>query len=153
MTSMNIVHFSRPLTPLVHVRPKFFHPLDHGRPISTELPPLQMITNQLKENMIQWWLLCVINKVHYHQRKASLIWSKSQKEDFLSIIYCEIILNQFSLIKKIKIGRPELLLPHPPTSDNISFLPYPPPSPPPAPSKWTSYVYRPLCQLTLFIPV
>ena len=41
---------------------------------------------------------------------------------------------QFSLIKKIKIGRPKhSLTPHPPTSDNISFLPYhpPPASPPP----------------------
>ena len=35
---------------------------------------------------------------------------------------------QFSLIKKIKIERPEHSLTlHPPTSDNISFLPYPPP--------------------------
>ena len=39
---------------------------------------------------------------------------------------------QFSLIKKAKIGHPEHSLhppplPHPPTSDNISFLPYPPP--------------------------
>ena len=37
---------------------------------------------------------------------------------------------QLSFIKKIKIGRPEHSLlppPHPPTSDNISFLPYPPP--------------------------
>ena len=35
---------------------------------------------------------------------------------------------QFSLIKKAKIGRPEhSVAPHPPTSDNISFLPYPPP--------------------------
>ena len=33
---------------------------------------------------------------------------------------------QFSFRKK-KIGRPEHLLPPPPTSDNISFLPYPPP--------------------------
>ena len=32
---------------------------------------------------------------------------------------------RFSLIKKIKIGRPEYLLtPHPRVSDNISFLPY-----------------------------
>ena len=38
---------------------------------------------------------------------------------------------QFSLIKKIKIGRPEhSLTPHPPTSDNISFLPSPPPPSP-----------------------
>ena len=37
---------------------------------------------------------------------------------------------QFFLIKKIKTGRPKhLLTPHPPTSDNISFLPYPPHTP------------------------
>ena len=31
--------------------------------------------------------------------------------------------------KKVKIGRlKHSLTPHPPTSDNISFLPYPPPS-------------------------
>ena len=38
--------------------------------------------------------------------------------------------NTIFLIKKIKIKieRPEhSLTPHPPTSDNISFLPYPPP--------------------------
>ena len=38
MTSIKIVQFSRPLTPLVHLRPKFIHPLDLGRPISKELP-------------------------------------------------------------------------------------------------------------------
>ena len=38
---------------------------------------------------------------------------------------------QFSLIKKIKIGYPEhSLTPPPPTSDNISFLTYPPPHSP-----------------------
>ena len=36
---------------------------------------------------------------------------------------------QFSLIERIKIGCPEhSLTPHPPTSNNISFLPYPQPS-------------------------
>ena len=43
---------------------------------------------------------------------------------------------QFSLIKKIKIGRPEHLLtpsPHSPTSDNISVLPYHPLPPSPHP--------------------
>ena len=34
MTSMKILQLSRPPTPLVHHRPKFFHPLDLGRPIS-----------------------------------------------------------------------------------------------------------------------
>ena len=37
MTSMKIVQFSRP-PPLVQLRPKFFHPLDPGRPISNEPP-------------------------------------------------------------------------------------------------------------------
>ena len=38
------------------------------------------------------------------------------------------------------------LTPQPPTSDNISFLPYPPtPSPH---SKWTLYVHQPLIILT-----
>ena len=44
----------------VHLRPNFFHPFDLGYPISDELPPLQMITNQLQENIIQGWLLYAI---------------------------------------------------------------------------------------------
>ena len=62
MTSMKIIQFSRPPTPLVHLPPKFFHPLDLGRPFpnATTSPPLQMITNQWKENIIQGWLLYVI---------------------------------------------------------------------------------------------
>ena len=61
MTSMKIVQFSRPPTPLVHLRPKFFDPLDLGRPISYESPLLlQMITSQLKENIIKGWILYVI---------------------------------------------------------------------------------------------
>ena len=55
MTSMKIVQFSILPPPLVHLRPKFFHPLDLGRPISNEPPPhpIQRITNQLKENTVQ----------------------------------------------------------------------------------------------------
>ena len=45
MTSMKIVQFSRPPTSLVHLRPKFFHSLDLGRPISNEPPPLFFSTN------------------------------------------------------------------------------------------------------------
>ena len=53
--------------------------------------------------------------------------------------------NPIFFNKKIKIGRPEnLLTPHPPTSDNISFLSYPsPPTPPQMDVIW-SYVYHPL---------
>ena len=61
MTSMKIVKYLRPPTTLVHLRQKFFNPLDLGRPIQANPPPpllplslpLQMITNQLKENIIQ----------------------------------------------------------------------------------------------------
>ena len=59
MTSMKIVQFSRPI-PLFHLHSKLFHPLDLGRPVSRKSPPLQMITNQLKEIIIHRWLLYVI---------------------------------------------------------------------------------------------
>ena len=53
MMSMKIIRFSRPPNPLVHLNPKFFHPLYLGCPISNyPPPPFQMITNQLKENII-----------------------------------------------------------------------------------------------------
>ena len=38
MTSMKIIQFSRPSTPLYHLRPKFFHPRDLGHPILNEAP-------------------------------------------------------------------------------------------------------------------
>ena len=38
MTSMNIVQFSRPPNPIVHLHPKLFDPLDLGRPTSNEFP-------------------------------------------------------------------------------------------------------------------
>ena len=50
--------------PLVQLRPKFFHPLDLGPPVSNESPlSLQIITNQLKENVIQG-LFHVIRSFH-----------------------------------------------------------------------------------------
>ena len=45
MMSMKIVHVSRPPIPLVHLPPKFFHPLNLWRPISNDPSPLQTITN------------------------------------------------------------------------------------------------------------
>ena len=40
MVFMKIIEFSKslPPSPLVHLRPKFFHPLDLGRPTSNEPP-------------------------------------------------------------------------------------------------------------------
>ena len=59
MAAMKISQFLRPLTALVLLRPKFFHPIDLGRPIVQfqtnphPLPfPLQIIISQLKENII-----------------------------------------------------------------------------------------------------
>ena len=61
MTSMKIFQLLRPPpTPLVHLGSKFLLCLDLRRPISSQSPPLQMITNHSKENVIQGWLLHVI---------------------------------------------------------------------------------------------
>ena len=49
MTSMKVIQFSRPSSPLVYLCQKIFHSLDLGRLISDEPPSLQMITNQLKK--------------------------------------------------------------------------------------------------------
>ena len=46
--------------PLVQLRPRNFHPLDLGLLVSNKSLPLQMIINQLKENIIQGWILYVI---------------------------------------------------------------------------------------------
>ena len=56
MTSMKNAQFSRPATPtpLVHLRPTFFHPLDLGRPISNNptphLSPNDNQTMKIKSN-------------------------------------------------------------------------------------------------------
>ena len=55
-----LANFQDPPTSLVQLRPKFFHPLDFQTPNfkRNSLPlPLQIMTNQLKENIIQGWLL------------------------------------------------------------------------------------------------
>ena len=80
MTAIKIVQFLRPPTPLVHLHPKFFHLIDHGRLISDEpSSPLQMITNQLKENIIQGWLVYVIRSFlqvgfRFHYQPINLVW-------------------------------------------------------------------------------
>ena len=52
MTSMKNVQFLRAPTLLVHLRSKLFHPLNLGRSISNDPPPLQVIlcmwTNEIK---------------------------------------------------------------------------------------------------------
>ena len=48
MTSIKIVQFLRPPTSLVHLRPKLFHLLDLGRPISNEPSPLSNDNQSIK---------------------------------------------------------------------------------------------------------
>ena len=66
LTSIKIVQFSRPPT-LLSIMSKILHPLELGNPISDEPSPppprIQMITNQLKENILQGWLWYVIRSV------------------------------------------------------------------------------------------
>ena len=65
----------------VQLRPKFFHTLDLGCPLSNEfpLPLLQMITNQLKGNVILGWLLYVITSFlqvgfRFQYQLNNLVW-------------------------------------------------------------------------------
>ena len=44
MTSVKIVQFSRHTTPLVQLRPKYFHPLDLRRPVSN-----------ISSSLSRWW--------------------------------------------------------------------------------------------------
>ena len=48
--SMKIVQFSRPPTPLVHLRPKFVHPVNLERPISNKLPPVSQPLSSPNDN-------------------------------------------------------------------------------------------------------
>ena len=65
MKSSKIVQFSRPPTPLVHLCPKFFRPLELG------CPNEPLLTNQLKENIIQGWLLLVMTSFHVNEVSVS----------------------------------------------------------------------------------
>ena len=104
MTFMKIIQFSRPPTPLVHRHPKFFHPLDLGRPTSNE--PLQTV------NGFTVWI---------------------QSLGFISnniLIACLVMAQiQFPFIKKMKIGLPEHLLTSLPVRPITSHFTLTPPSP------------------------
>ena len=59
MTSMKIDQFSRLPTPVVHLRPKFFHPLDLRRPISNETPPTPINNQSIKrKNNPKMTIIC-----------------------------------------------------------------------------------------------
>ena len=60
--------------------------------------------------------------------------------------------NQFSLINRDWTSR-ALARPHPPTFDNISFLPYPSPPPPPSPPSSTSDSKQEITECLREIPI
>ena len=76
-----------PPPPLLQLRPKFFHPLGIGRPISNEPPHclLQMITYHLKQNKILGWPYVIRSFLQFGFRfqyqLINLVWLSS---DFFS---------------------------------------------------------------------
>ena len=77
-TSMKIVQFSRLPTPLSSYVPNSSNPLTLDVQFQTT-PPLQIVTNQLKENIIQGWLLYVIRsffqvEFRFQYQLINLVW-------------------------------------------------------------------------------
>ena len=110
MTFMKIVQFLGPPpprphthTPLVQLCPKYFHSLDLGRPISNKpLLPLHMITNQLKEYIIQGWLLYVIRSFlqvgfRFQYQLINLLWIAV---DFVSFSWSQPLFRLPLIVKR-----------------------------------------------------
>ena len=89
------------------------------------------LAHKQSSGIIKWWLHCLTS-----ESKRRFLANNMLLASCLAMVQI-----QFSLIKKIKIGRPEhLLTPHPlrPITFHFYFTPAHAPS-----SKCTSYVYRP----------
>ena len=99
-TSMKLSKFQDPLTP-VHLRPKFFHPLDPGRPILNE-PSYSSNDNQSIKRKRDPRTIC-------HTSKSTLM-----------------IFGHDA--KRLEVQNTRY--PSSTTSDKISFFPKPPPNPP-----------------------
>ena len=124
---------------------KILSTLDLGRPILNK-HPLQMITNQLKENMIQKMAIRgnqrIIKGWLHHLTSESKGRHLVIKILMLGTAWCLVMAQtQFSLIRKRNWMSRTFAITHPPTSKSISFLPWPLPH---TLSSWMSYVYRPL---------
>ena len=79
MASMKIVQFLRPPTPLVHLRPEFFHPLHVRRPISKEPFPSPNDNQSIKRKLNPRWLLYVIRPFlqvgfRFQYQLINLVW-------------------------------------------------------------------------------
>ena len=139
-------NFQNPLPP-VHLRPQFFHPLDLGRPILNEFPPHSKTNYETTTTPCTWrnkiktkakpshdtFKLNTRSTVRFspqtmqwdHYRMALLSETRVNKK-----ISCHAQI-QCSFIKKYwkRLGDQNTRFPPPPTSDNISLLPYPTPPP------------------------
>ena len=111
---MKIVQFSRPPTLLVHLRLKFFHPLNFGRPISNKpTSPNDNKSVKRKDDLSSLSAKFIIIKRWLH-----FLTSESDERFLVNNIlmfgpaWCLVMAQtQFSLIKKLKTRRPELSLP------------------------------------------
>ena len=90
MTSMKIVQFSRPSTLLSIYVQNYSTPLTLDVQCQTPPLPLQMITNQLKENIIQGWLLYMLSGPFF---MSAFIFSIS------SLILSDFSLTSFHLVE------------------------------------------------------
>ena len=71
MTSTKIVQFSRPPSPFVQLRPKFFHPLELGRPISKDAPSPFPNDNQSIKRKHNPWMTIICYQI-FHLGRLSL---------------------------------------------------------------------------------
>ena len=91
--------FKTPPTPVVHLHSKFFHFLTLDVYFQTNLPSLQMITNQFKENIIQGWLSYVIRfflQVGFHLQYQLIIFLRVQLSKNITKCLLFIIIHIFS---------------------------------------------------------
>ena len=79
MTSIKIVQFSRPPIPQSVYVQNSSTPRPWTSNFKRAPPPLQMITNRLKENMIQGWLHAFLYKQHFYKQRQAEIGKKSNK--------------------------------------------------------------------------
>ena len=71
---------------LVYLRPNTFHPLDLERPISNELPFPNDNQSFKRKHDPRMSIICY-QESSFSLKDGFTIWSQSQKEDFLSIMY------------------------------------------------------------------
>ena len=111
MESMKIAQFSRPSTSCSSTS-KISHPLDLGCSVSNEHPPVQTITNELKQNMIEGRntnnsMLNTINKVSTELFIIIIHWGDVGKTVVMKVLgnYQESVLSNVCF-KQLELSNP-----------------------------------------------